>query len=50
MAIQFAITPAILGAWSGVPVPPEQNLIEWATQFLVPGKLFVDIGAHVGTW
>ena len=33
-----------------MPVPPEQNLIEWAKQLLVPGKMFVDVGAHVGSW
>jgi FkbM family methyltransferase len=50
MAIQYAITPAILDAWGGIAIPPEQSLIEWAAQFLVPGKLFIDVGAHVGTW
>ncbi len=30
--------------------PFEQNLIEWATELLIPGKLFVDIGAHIGTY
>lgn len=29
---------------------PEAPLIAWATQFLDPSKVFVDVGAHVGTW
>lgn len=29
---------------------PEAPLIEWATQFLKPGKTFIDVGAHCGTW
>jgi FkbM family methyltransferase len=48
--VEFVLTPAILDAWGGVPIPPEQNLIEWAKQFLVPGKMFIDVGAHVGSW
>ncbi len=28
----------------------EASLIEWAKQFLVPGKTFLDIGAHAGTY
>jgi len=28
----------------------EHELVGWALQFLEPGKTFVDVGAHVGTW
>jgi FkbM family methyltransferase len=28
----------------------EGELVEWAAQFLHPGTIFVDVGAHVGTW
>ena len=28
----------------------EQNLMDWALGLMEPGKIFVDIGAHVGTW
>lgn len=28
----------------------EHELVSWALQFLEPGKVFVDVGAHVGTW
>jgi len=29
---------------------PEAALIAWATQFVAPGQVFVDVGAHVGSW
>lgn len=29
---------------------PERPLIEWAFQFLDKDKIFVDVGAHCGTW
>lgn len=29
---------------------PEKNLIEWAMEFVNKDSIFVDIGAHVGTW
>lgn len=29
---------------------PEQALIDWARQLLRPGKAFIDVGAHCGTW
>lgn len=28
----------------------EQTLMDWALSMMPPGKVFVDIGAHVGTW
>lgn len=28
----------------------EQPLMDWALSMMPPGKVFVDIGAHVGTW
>lgn len=48
--MKYALSPAILDAWSGSGTPPEQNMIEWARQLLIPGKLFVDVGAHVGSY
>lgn len=49
----FALTSDMIPALS-YPVAsfsaPEQNMIEWAAQFLQPGKLFIDIGAHIGTY
>lgn len=29
---------------------PEASLITWAAQFVRPGQVFVDVGAHVGSW
>lgn len=29
---------------------PEAKLIDWATQFIQPDQIFVDVGAHVGSW
>lgn len=29
---------------------PEAKLIDWATQFIAHDEIFVDVGAHVGTW
>ena len=29
---------------------PEQGLIDWSRQFLRPGDVFLDVGAHCGTW
>ena len=29
---------------------PEAALIGWATQFIAHDEIFVDVGAHVGTW
>jgi FkbM family methyltransferase len=29
---------------------PEAQLIEWARQFIALDEMFVDIGAHIGTW
>jgi FkbM family methyltransferase len=29
---------------------PEAQLIEWARQFIASDEIFVDVGAHVGTW
>jgi FkbM family methyltransferase len=48
--INYALSSAILGAWGGRPIPPEQPLIDWATQLCPKGKQFVDVGAHCGTW
>lgn len=48
--MKYALSPAILDAWGGTGTPPEQNMIEWARQLLQPGKLFVDVGAHVGSY
>jgi len=29
---------------------PEEPLIRWAAELVQPGDVFVDVGAHVGTW
>lgn len=46
---KFVLTDAVRSAWGG-DTPPELPLIEWAAQFVPPGKLALDVGAHVGSW
>jgi FkbM family methyltransferase len=48
--MRYVVSPAILDAWGGQSQPPEQNMIEWAAQLLEPGKVFCDIGSHIGTY
>lgn len=47
---RYFIHEDVIYGWSGSWTPPEKDLIEWAYSFCEPGKRFVDVGAHVGTW
>jgi FkbM family methyltransferase len=39
-----------LAWWDSRGGAPESSLIDWAAQFLQKGDLFLDVGAHIGTW
>ena len=51
--VRFAMTSDMVNSQT-LPVanfhPAEQHIIEWAAQFLVSGKKFLDIGAHIGSY
>lgn len=36
--------------FAGAGGAPEAGLIEWARTLIKPNEIFIDVGAHVGTW
>jgi FkbM family methyltransferase len=48
--IQYVVPAELVQYFAHTGGEPEKSLIEWGRRFLTPDGVFVDIGAHIGTY